>query len=297
MTRILITGAGGFIGEPTVRALRAALSSAEIHGTTRSNRSGFDIQWHQVDLLRDGAACIESIRPDVLIHLAWETTHNEFWTSPLNAEWERASMEILDAFASCGGRRAVISGTCAEYGWDEAEGPFREDQSLIEPASEYGRAKNQLHVDARSLLADSSTSLAWARIFFPYGPGEGAGKLVTSIASALVRGEPATIRAGALVRDFIYSEDAGAAIAHLARDDFDGAVNIGSGSAVSLRTVGNTIENAAGLSGQLVIEDGAGGPAVVADTTRLARQIGFSTLTPLDRGIASVVEGLRAQLH
>lgn len=294
MTRALVTGASGFVGEPTIRALRSRIPGIDIHGTSRHHRRDTDVTWHCVDLLSDGTGLISDVRPDLLIHLAWETTHGEFWTSPMNDSWCRASMAMIDAFAGAGGKRAVLAGTCAEYAWDTGAARLHEDSSPIEPASLYGETKAQLHADARAFLAGSGISLAWGRIFFPYGPGEDPRKLITSIADTLLHQTPASIRSGASIRDFIFATDVGAAFAAIADSSSDMAVNVGSGAPLSLRDVGRTIEQALGSSGLLTIEDGTDTSAVVADTSRLTDEIGFVPATPITLGITEVVAALMA---
>ena len=79
------------------------------------------------------------------------------------------------------------------------------------PATLYGTAKHALH----TLVERSGVSAAWGRVFFVFGPHEHPARLASSVASALVRGEPAETGPGTQVRDFLYSEDLAAAFVAL----------------------------------------------------------------------------------
>ena len=146
---------------------------------------------------------VGTVRPDVLVHLAWDTTHGEFWTSAANELWLESSKTLLRKFFDDGGRHAVIAGTCAEYDWTVGGQVFNEESSPIRPASIYGVAKVRLHEYAIALAEDYGASIGWARIFFPYGPGEDRRKLISSTALSLLSNRPACVRSGSLIRDYI----------------------------------------------------------------------------------------------
>src|SRR5205823_13981481 len=61
-----------------------------------------------------------SVRPSHLLHLAWETEHGHFWTSPENLRWVEAALHLWRRLDEVSGYRAVGAGTCAEYTWDDA---------------------------------------------------------------------------------------------------------------------------------------------------------------------------------
>src|SRR5688500_3429808 len=166
--RALLTGARGFVG----RQVRGHLAdSFELHCTSREPVADASAVWHRVDL-RDPQSCadlIERIRPDILVHTAWNTQHGEFWEAEDNAEWLEAGRSLFTAFSNAGGQRIVACGSCAEYPVGIVQ-PCREDE-VIDPSevgSGYGRAKLALLEHLRGLVVE----FAWARIFFVYGPHE-----------------------------------------------------------------------------------------------------------------------------
>src|SRR5260221_282706 len=76
MTRCLVTGARGFVGQPCLRRLAGLVG--ELHATTSEGAAGANngVIWHHIDLLEPAAAAalVEKVRPTHLLHLAWIAT-------------------------------------------------------------------------------------------------------------------------------------------------------------------------------------------------------------------------------
>jgi nucleoside-diphosphate-sugar epimerase len=295
--RVLVTGASGFIGRRVLDPLVAA--GHEVHAVSRAGGSAGRVTWHAADLL-ESAAVIGTVRPDVLVHLAWYAEHGAFWTSAENVRWVEASLVLLRAFAEAGGRRAVMAGTCAEYDWAYGDGTLREDTTPLRPATLYGAAKTGLYQVARAYGAEAGFELAWGRVFFLYGPDEAPERLFGSVARALLAGEPARTSHGEQIRDFLHVDDVGSAFAALVDSPVTGAVNIGSGAGVSVRTLIEEIARSAGCLD--LVELGAlprrsGEPdRLVADARRLHDDVGFRPALSLRDGVAAAVGELRAAL-
>jgi len=258
------------------------------------------VSWHEADLLAGGAVVaelVEELRPELLVHLAWYAEHGRFWSSLENVRWVEASLALLRAFIAAGGRRAVMAGSCAEYEWSRERYP--EDAPLA-PATLYGAAKHGLHVVASALAAQAGVELAWARLFFLYGPCEDPARFVPSLALALLRGQPAPMSEGSQRRDFMHVADAGAAFAALAGSSFTGAVNVASGEGVALRELGQRIARAAGREQLLRIGARAlpagEPPALIADVARLREQVGFRPRVGLEQGLAQTIDWWRERL-
>jgi len=296
LSRVLLTGASGFIGRHALVALAGA--GHEVHAVARrcAHTDLPGVSWHEADLL-DGCAVVEQVEPELLVHLAWYAEHGAFWTSLENVRWVEASLALLRAFVRAGGKRAVMAGSCAEYEWSREL--YREDAPQC-PATLYGASKHGLHMVSRALAAQSSIELAWARLFFLYGPFEDSRRFVPSLALALLRGEPAPMTEGSQRRDFMHAADAGAAFAALADSSVTGSVNVASGAALSLRDLGQSIARTIGREDLLAL----GGrpmpagepPALIADVSRLRDEVGWSPRIELDDGLQGVMEWWRERL-
>jgi nucleoside-diphosphate-sugar epimerase len=297
VSRILLTGATGFIGRHALTRLRAA--GHDVHAVTSRERppGGDRVTWHQADLLA-GADVVAEVAPEVLVHLAWYVEPGRYWTAPENVRWVEASLVLLRAFADAGGRRAVIAGTSAEYDWHAVGQLCEEDGTPLRPATLYGAAKHSLHAVAAAYAEQAGFELAWGRIFFVYGPGEPERRLVPSVGRALLAGESVPTTRGDQVRDFLHVEDAAGAFAALADAETTGAVNIGSGDPVTVRDVFDTLAELAGRPELLrpgALPDRKGDPLrLVADVSRLRGEVGFAPRIALRDGLAATLEWLRA---
>jgi nucleoside-diphosphate-sugar epimerase len=307
MNRLLITGATGFLGAPCV--LRA-LSEFEVHAVARKcserpglprsssdhgrGKPGRSPSFHLCDLFNAVAVkeLLAAVRPTHLLHLAWIATPGMYWTSPENHRWVEASKQVLTAFAEHGGRRAVIAGTCAEYDWT-GDGVCREFETETRPATLYGQCKNGL----REWVEGCSLSFVWARLFFLYGPREHTARLVPSVARSLLAGEVAECSAGTQERDFLHVDDVADALISLLKSDLEGPVNVGSGEAVPVGSVIETVARACrrpdlvrlGARPTPVTEP----PLLVADVTRLRDELGWRQRIALDDGIRESVDWWR----
>lgn len=293
MSRVLVTGASGFIGAHALAPLVAA--GHEVHavstGGAPADAAG-GVTWHAADLLADPASVVVEVAPERLLHLAWYAEHGKFWTAIDNVRWVEASLALLRAFAAAGGGRAVLAGTCAEYDWTVGDGVFAEDAPL-RPATLYGASKRGLHEVARALAAEAGFELAWGRVFFLYGPGEDERRLVGAVASALARGERAATGAGTQTRDFMHVADVGAAFAALVDSGVGGAVNVASGEGRELREVVEALGRIAGTPELLdvgALPPRPGDPdALVAEAARLRDEVGFEPRIALEDGLAETL--------
>jgi nucleoside-diphosphate-sugar epimerase len=279
--RILVTGGRGLVGRHAVPALRAL--GYDVHAIGR----------HAADL-HDAAAVhavLRRIRPTHLLHLAWITTHDSYLTSPENDRWVDSSLHLVRQFHELGGRRAVLAGTCAEYEW--SDGVCNERTTRLAPTSRYGRAKDELR---RRLEDEDVPPFAWGRIFFTFGPGEQPQRLVSSVASSLLRGEPAACTHGKQVRDYLYAGELASAFGALADSNVSGPVNVASGRGVELRALLGELAELAGRPDLLrfgALDAPAGeAAAIVADTSRLNDEVGWGRTTTLREGLARALEGL-----
>lgn len=295
MTRVLVTGAGGFIGRHALPVLLERGHQVDAVSRTVPPTATDGVRWHGCDLL-DAAqadALLEAVRPTHLLHFAWYATPPDYWTSPENLAWVEAGVHLLRRFAALGGERAVLAGTCAEY--DLTHGYCSEQLTPLRPGSVYGASKHAL----QTVTANAGISTAWGRIFFLYGPAEHPSRLVASVVRALLAGRPAPCSHGRQVRDFLHARDVASAFVALLDSQVVGPVNIASGVPVTIATVASTIGELIGRPDlvRLGAREAAPGepPVVLADVRRLQEEVGWAARFSLASGLADTIDWWRAQ--
>lgn len=293
MSRVLLTGASGFIGRHLATPLLDA--GHEVHAVSSRGepRHADGVVWHRADLTDALAAeaLVREIAAEGMIHLAWYVEHGKYWQAPENLIWVEATLRLLRGFAAAGGRRAVIAGTCAEYEW--SQDVYDEQESPLQPATLYGVAKHATRLVAERFAENAGVALAWARIFMPYGPGEPSARLLPSVIRSLLVGEDAPVSHGEQVRDFMYVEDVARAFAAIYESSVRGAINVGTGRGHALRELVELAAQAAGRPelvrwGALSAREGEP-MRLLADVSRLEREVGFAPRVELREGVERTV--------
>jgi nucleoside-diphosphate-sugar epimerase len=292
--RVLVTGAGGFIGRQTLPILVA--HGYEVHAVS----SRYDphavagVQWHRADLLAPGrveALCAD-VRAERLLHLAWVTTPGVYTRDSANLDWTAASMRLVRAFVENGGTRVVSAGTCFEYLHD-ADDYCHETKTPRRPDTLYGTCKVALESVVARYAQEARFESAWGRVFFLYGPHEHPDRLVSSVIRDLLAEREALTSVGTQVRDFLHVVDVAAAFVSLLDSDVTGTVNIGSGEPVTVRDM--VLEVADQLGRRDMVRLGARplsprDPArIVADVTRLRYEVGFAPEFTVRDGLADSI--------
>jgi nucleoside-diphosphate-sugar epimerase len=288
--RIVVTGASGFIGRETIAPLIAR--GFEVHAIGRTAVEQPRCHTHVCDLLTDEiGALLRSIAPSHLLHLAWYAVPGKFWAAPENLDWLAASLRLVRAAAASGTTRVVVAGSCAEYDWsfpvlDEATTPLR-------PATLYGRAKVALFETLTAASAVLGITLGWGRVFFPFGPFEAPGRLLSDVVDGVIAGRRVACSDGLQSRDFLHVENVATALAALVDSDVAGAVNIASGTQTSVREL---VQLAAGLAGGGGLIDWGARPrqageplTMMAATHRLRDEVGAEAQWTLATGVADMV--------
>ncbi|HEY8244728.1 MAG TPA: NAD-dependent epimerase/dehydratase family protein [Casimicrobiaceae bacterium] len=321
MSRVLVTGAAGFIGMHTSAALLARgdavvgvdnldpyydVSLKEARLAELSGRPGFAFE--KLDLadadvtsrlFRDG-------RFDRVVHLAAQPGVRFSLINP--AAYLRANVDafgyVLEGCRHAKVEHLVYASSSSVYGANHAL-PFSEDQPTDHPVSLYAATKKADELMAHAYAHLYGIPATGLRFFTVYGPWGRPDQAPMLFARAILAGEPIRVfNHGRMRRDFTYVDDIVEGVARVldrppTRAGADGAphaiYNIGNHEAVELDTFIATLER---LLGKAAIRDPqpmqpGDVPATYASIDRLRALTGFAPRTPLAEGLERFVRWYR----
>ncbi len=237
MSRVLVTGAPGFVGAAAVRALSDQgdeVIAIVQPGTSARRLDGRPVPSVTLDLDDGGAVerTLREVRPETILHAAWYANPQDYLTSSMALASLHTTTTLFQVAARQGCRRFVGVGTCLEYG--RSDHPRREGDAC-EPRTLYAACKLSAWLVCRALAAQAGMSTAWARLFYLYGPDENPGRVLPALVTALRDGRAFPMTDGTQIRDYLHIDDAGRALALLCRKETEGVVNVASGQPTALR--------------------------------------------------------------
>jgi nucleoside-diphosphate-sugar epimerase len=295
---VLVTGGAGFVGSQVVRCL--VDSGVEVAallrpGTQRRRLAGVSrkVRLLEADLADTTtiATQLASLRPEACIHCAWYAVPGEYLASPQNLDSLRSSLSLLEGLAAAGCQHVVGVGTCFEY--EMASKPLTEE-SPARPTTLYAACKLAFSLIAAQRCAQLGMDMAWARLFYIYGPREDNRRLVPAAIKALSAGREFPTTSGEQVRDYMHISDVASGLAALSRRRMSGAFNVCSGQPVTIAGLMQTLGELLGRPE--LIRLGAyprreGDPMYVCgDNHRLATEAQWSQRFTLREGLVDTID-------
>lgn len=216
------------------------------------------------------------------------------YESPENKRWVEASEHLFSTFSANSGSRIVQVGSCIEYG-NDIQGPQGEESPLNSDTA-YGQAKSEVSEMVLKGFGDQTTS-AVARLFFCYGRYEQPERLVPSIISSLIKGQPLDLTEGRQRRDYLDARDVARALIAILSSDAGGAFNVGSGVSVEVRRLAEILGEIMG--GHELLRFGARPEGadtafeILADTNRIQSVIGWTPTITLEAGLEDSIDWWR----
>jgi UDP-glucuronate 4-epimerase len=317
MTRVLVTGAAGFIGSHLVEALLARGDAVtgvdsfdpfypravkEANLATARRHPGF--AFHELDVLDHAALAPLLDAGTVVVHLAAKAGVRPSLADP--AGYARANVEgtaaVLLAMRPAGATRLVFGSSSSVYG-DDTPAPFIEDAPAIRPLSPYGATKRAGEMLVGTLVPVDGLRAMSLRFFTVYGPRQRPDLAIHAFARRMARGEPVTLFGdGTSARDYTYCDDVVRGI--LAAADWTGGgapgheiVNLGGRRAVPLSEMAAAVARATGCTPRLEWAPPQPGDVrlTAADIGRAERLLGWRPEVAFEEGLRRFAAWFREQ--
>lgn len=301
MSRVLVTGAAGFIGSHLCDALIArgdsvlgvdSFTDYYSPARKRANLAGglaTGLEFRRVDLTCDSLEpVVDGI--DVVYHLAGQPGVRSSWGEDFDLYARRnivATQRLLEATLRGGGARFVFASSSSVYG-NIGEQPAHESDRLA-PVSPYGLTKAACEelVDVyRRVHGLSAVSL---RYFTAYGPRQRPEMAFAAFIRSVLLGRPLRVLGdGRQTRDFTFVADVVAATIRAAEAGTKPVYNISGGASSTLLGAIEEIERLTGRRALIGFSPPARGDAsrTNADLTAARRDLDYRPTVSLREGLA-----------
>jgi GDP-L-fucose synthase len=301
VTRVLVTGGGGFLGSHLVERLQA-----DGHDVFAARRADYDLT-----SMDDADRLFADAQPELVFHLAAEVggiganraNPGRYWYANL-----LMGAHVLEQSRLHDVRKLVMAGTVCAYP-KHTPVPFREEELWNgypeETNAPYGVAKKAVLVGGQAYREQYGLDTIYLLPANLYGPRDTFHPTNAHVIPDLIRkmvdstGEVVLWGDGSPTREFLYVDDCVEGFA-LAAERYDGAepVNLGTGVETSIRELAETVADVTGFEGELVWDTSMpnGQPRRSLDSSRAAERFGFRAQVGLREGLERTVAWYRAEI-
>jgi NAD dependent epimerase/dehydratase len=310
--KVLVTGAGGFLGSHLCEALvdAGAAVTALVRYSSRSDWGNLEhLAPEKRDRLRVVSGNVEDAHfvlravegHEVVFHLAALITIPYSYVAP--SSYPRTNVEgtlnVLEAARFHGTPRVVHTSTSETYG--TAQYTPIDEKHPLQAQSPYAASKIGGDKIAESYWRAFGVPVATLRPFNTYGPRQSARGVIPSIVCQALAGRDVRLGNAKPVRDLTYVRDTVAAFMAIATCDgaIGEVVNVGSGSGVSIAELARTILALVGKEVPVVVDEERVRPEssevyeLVCDNRKAAKLLGWSPTVALEEGLTRTIEFVR----
>lgn len=292
-------GGAGFIGSHLVDRLLAEqhvvdavddLSSGSLANLASARGAGGGLKIHHLDAASAEFVALVSMRePEVIVHLAALPPGRD--SASAMSAGVHTTLNVIDAARRSGPCKVVVGLPAAALYGDvpSREQPIKEGRPFA-PTDVRGviaQTVVELLAVARQTDEVEFTALALGSV---YGPRQRAdGGVVAAFASAVTRGEPVTIHGdGRQSRDFLFIDDAVDALVRATQRGGGLVVNIGTGTATSIRDLWAALAGPSAPAPRHVEGRAHERARVTLSPTRARIHLAWAPWTDLETGLRAV---------
>lgn len=308
MTRVLVTGGGGFIGSNLVRALLEQGATVRIlDNFSTGNRANLEAVRADVEVVEGDLRSYERVHTavrgsDVVHHLGAlgsvpRSVQDPLTSTAVNVE---GTLNVLLAARDEGVRRVVFASSSSVYG-DGGAFP-RVETAAPNPISPYAVAKlaaERYCVSFHRVYGLETVALRYFNVFGPFqDPLSQYAAVVPLFVHAIAAGRPVTIYGdGEQSRDFTYVANVVAANLAAAGAPSRAAgtvLNVATGGSETVNTLADTVGRLLGKPVERRYEPTRPGDVERswADVTAASETIGFEAHVALEEGLQRTIEHL-----
>ena len=295
MKKVLITGASGFIGRGILENL---IENKEyvIYAVTTDKfkllQYKNSVNIVESDLLDDEAAkvLIESVKPDILLHLAWKLEGNDgFQNSSANITWLKASLSLIEEAVKNNVKRIIFAGSSSEYNYSEESLKESDNMTCL---NLYGKCKKAVTDICNDYCRAHGVQFVTARFFSVYGRYDNRdSRAIPEAIRSFSLNKPFNCRSPYNKWDYIYIDDAANAIITLINSDYIGIVNIASGKGVTMKEIFELIAGLMHKEDLLSFDDtNQKSLCLTADNSILTNELNYKCKVDLTEGISKTID-------
>jgi GDP-L-fucose synthase len=304
VTRVLVTGGGGFVGSHLAERLEE-----DGHEVIVARRRDFDLT-----SMDDTGRLFDDADAELVFHLAAEVggiganraNPGRYWYANL-----MMGAHVLEQARLHRTPKLVIAGTICAYP-KFAHVPFREEDLWNgypeETNAPYGVAKKSILVGAQAYREQYGTNAIFLLPVNLYGPRDNFDLETSHVIPALIRkmveaqerGDDEIVLwgDGSPTREFLFVDDCVAGLV-AAAERYDGPepVNLGTGEEIAIRDLAELVREQTGFEGTITWDTSrpGGQPRRALDTSRAEQLFGFRARVPLREGLARTIAWFRAE--
>ncbi len=306
--RVLVTGASGFLGSHTARALVSR--GAEVHTLVRSgsadDANNPKVNTHVGDVTdyQSLLTCFRKAAPRIVFHLAGDTSARRSqggWDALMRSFDVNlvGTINVIRAADECRPtvKSIVRAGGLEEYGL--AGVPYVET-AREQPVSPYSASQVAATHFCQAIQLQMEFQIVTVRPALVYGPGQRTAFFIPALIQSCLAGNDFDMTAGTQARDLIYIDDVieGILLAGAAEDARGAIINLSTGVEHSMATVSEMIGEMTGATTRIR----RGGPSVqINDLQHLyasndvaKKLLGWEPRISLEEGLARTIDAARS---
>jgi len=311
--KVLVTGAGGFIGSHLAEALcrEGARVRALVHYNALGSRGWLDYSElsDELEILAGDIADADSVRQavrgvDVVFHLAALIAIPYSYVAP--ASYVRTNingtLNVLQAAREAGTGRVVHTSTSEVYG-TALQVPISEEHPL-QGQSPYSASKIGADKIAESYFCSFEIPVTTVRPFNTFGPRQSARAVIPTIITQCLSGKKVKLGSLSPTRDMNYVSNTakGFMLAATAPEAIGRTINLGSGKEISINDLAELIAQLTGAEIELESDDARVRPEkseverLLADNSLANELLGWTPEVDLKTGLQQTIDWLRENL-